>query len=173
MSQARKEEFIMKKLFTIILCAIMVLSFTACSQKSDNTQIPNPFLDCKTLKDAEKIAGFKVTPPDKIPEGYTEDVIQAIKGDLVQIIYKNGENEITFRQAKKGKEIEDISGDYNEYDEKNTIMIGDLEVVIKGNGGKVSNALWTNGEFIFSITVTPGEIGIDKTDMIHMIESIS
>ena len=173
MSQARKEEFIMKKLFTIILCAIMVLSFTACSQKSNNTQIPNPFLDCKTLKDAEKIAGFKVTAPDKIPEGYTEDVIQAIKGDLVQIIYKNGENEITFRQAKKGKEIEDISGDYNEYDEKNTIMIGDLEVVIKGNGGKVSNALWTNGEFIFSITVTPGEIGIDKTDMIHMIESIS
>jgi len=53
----------MKKLFTIILCAIMVLSFTACSRKSDNTQIPNPFLDCKTIKDAEEIAGFKVTAP--------------------------------------------------------------------------------------------------------------
>ncbi len=162
----------MKKLFTMILCAIMVLSFTACSRKSDNTQIPNPFLDCKTLKDAEKIAGFKVTAPDKIPEGYTESAIQAIKGDMVQIIYKNGENEITFRQAKKSKENEDISGDYSVYDEKNTIMIGDLEVVIKGNGGKVSNALWTNGDFVFSITVTPEEAGIDKTDMFHMIESI-
>jgi len=112
------------------------------------------------------------TAPDKIPEGYTESLIQAIKGDLVQIIYKNGENEIIFRQAKKGKEIQDISGDYNVYDEKNTIMIDDLEVVIKGNGGMVSNALWTNGDFIFSITVTPGENGIEKTDMIHMIESI-
>ena len=172
MSRTRKDEFIMKKLFTMILCAVMVLSFAACSRKSDNTQIPNPFLDCKTLKDAEKIAGFKVTAPDKIPEGYTESAIQAIKGDLVQIIYKNGEDEITFRQAKKGKEMEDISGDYNVYDEKNTIMIGDLEVIIKGNGGKVSNALWTNGDYIFSITVTPGETGIDKTDMIHMIESI-
>lgn len=172
MSRTRKEEFIMKKLFTIILCAIMVLSFTACSRKSDNTQIPNPFLDCKTIKDAEEIAGFKVTAPEEIPEGYTESVIQAIKGDLVQIIYKNGENEITFRQAKKGKESKDISGDYNKYDETHTIIIGDLEVVMKGNGGKVSNALWTNGDSIFSITVTPGEAGIDKTDMIHMIESI-
>jgi len=171
-SRIRKEEFIMKKLFAIMLSAVMVLSFTACSKQSDKNQIPNPFVDCKTIKDAEEIAGFKVTTPDKIPEGYTENVIQAIKGDLVQIIYKYGENEITFRQAKKGEENEDISGDYNVYSEKNTIMTGGLEVVIKGNDGKVSNALFTNGDYIYSITANPGEIGLDKTDIINMIESI-
>ncbi|MGC6174705.1 DUF4367 domain-containing protein [Lacrimispora sp. 38-1] len=162
----------MKKLVAIMLSAVLALSFTACSKQSAKVQMPNPLEDCKTIEDAEKIAGFHVTAPDKIPEGYTQSIIQAIKDDLVQIIYKDGENEITFRQGKDSEGNGDISGDYNQYKEKNTIMTGDLKVLIRGNDGKVSNAVWTNGKHAFSITANPGETGLDKNVIVSMIDSI-
>ena len=162
----------MKKLVAIMLSAVMVLSFTACTKQSAKSQTANPFVDCKTLKDAEETAGFPVTAPQKIPKGYTLSLIQAIKGDLVQIIYKNGENEIVFRQGKDSQGNGDISGDYNEYNENDTIMVGDLTVSIRGNDGKVNNAVWTNGEYAFSITANPGGIGLDKAVIVIMIKSI-
>lgn len=163
----------MKKLVAIMLSAVMVLAFTACSKQSAGAQIPNPFVDCKTIKEAEKIAGFQVMVPDKIPEGYTQSRIQAIQDNLVQIIYINGENEITYRHGKGGEGNGDISGDYSEYKENDTIMAGDLKVSIRGNDGKVNDAIWTDGEYAFSITANPGGTGLDKTVIISMIESIS
>jgi hypothetical protein len=135
------------------------------TETGSSVQIPNPFVDCESIADAEKIAGFKMAVPEKMPEGYSQAVIQAIQNDMIQIIYKDGDNEILIR---KGKGIEDISGDYNEYKENNTMAAGKLQVSIRGNDGKVNVATWTEAEYTFAITCN----GMDKAVISDLVSGI-
>lgn len=176
----------MKKNIAIVLGIIMALSLVACAKNAPATdyqqkqkdgqileensaQIPNPFVDCETIADAEKIAGFEITVPDKMPEGYSQSSIQAINDYLIQIFYESGDNEILIR---KGIGSEDISGDYNTYSESNTMTIGELTINTKGNDGKINVATWINGEYTFSILVNPGKVGVDNTVINDMVVSI-
>lgn len=171
----------MKKLITLTLCAIMALSFAACSNNSptkDDSQkqsigkdieVPNPWVECETIADAEKLAGFTVILPKTIPDGYTQKSIEATEDWMVQIIYENSKNQITFRQSKGN---DDISGIYTEYKENNTLTIGTLKITAKGNGDKVNVATWTNGEYSFSISANPDGEGLDNQAINNMISSM-
>ena len=174
----------MKKLIIITLCAVITLSFAGCSNhfpsKDDprkqasggsqtiggNVEIPSPFVDCETMTDAEKTAGFNVAVPEKIPEGYAQKLIQAVKNDMIQVFYKNGEKEILIRKAKGSR---DISGDYNKYKENNTMTVNSLKVSTRGNDGKVNVAVWGNGEFTFAVLAD----GLDSTAIGDMIKNMN
>ena len=81
----------MKKIVVFSLCAAMALSLAACGGKADSSaprpasvppeisfsseamtgetvQIPNPFVECETLGEAEKLAGFSISVPEKISD---------------------------------------------------------------------------------------------------------
>lgn len=146
----------MKKLIAITLCTAMAISLAGCSGNSSpedpvpqtSVEIPNPFVDCDTMEDAEKIAGFDMAEPVNIPEGYTQKLIQAVENDMIQIFYANGEKTILIRKAE-GRQ--DISGDYNEYNENNTVTVDGIEVSTKGEEGKINVAVWTYGDFSYAI----------------------
>ena len=181
----------MNKLINLALCGTILLSLTACGASPTDTgkskaqanktetvntitneedvQIPSPFIEYATLEEAEAAVGIKVTVPSKLPEGYTQKVIYAVDDYMVQIIYSNGENDICFRQAKGAG---DISGDYNEYSEVNTVTINGMEVTTKGNDSKVNVAIWTSGDYAFSIETGTLSTGIEKDIMTEMINSI-
>lgn len=166
----------MKKLIAITLCAVMALSFAACSNTSpskDNPQkqtsgdqIPNPWVDCNAMTDAEKISGFNVTLPKKMPEGYEQKLIQAVEKKMVQVFYENGEKEILIRKAKGS---EDISGDYNKYNENNTVTVDGLEISTKGNDGKINVATWSDGEYTYAIT---NDTGLETATINDMVAGI-
>jgi len=160
----------MKKLLSIMICAVMAFYLVACGGNLTPTengaaQIPNPFVECDSISDAEEIAGFSILEPEMIPANFELEKILVIKDELVEILYKNGEAELIFRQ---GKGDSDISGDYTVYDENNELNIGDIVVETKGNSGKVNVAIWTSGEFSFAIL---GD-SIDNTSISDMIISI-
>lgn len=181
----------MNKLITLALCGTILSSLTACGASPTDTgkskaqanktetvntitnegteQIPNPFIEYATLEEAEAAVGIKVTAPSKLPEGYTQKVIYAVDDYMVEVIYSKGENEICFRQAKGAG---DISGDYSEYSEVNTVTINGMEVTTKGNNSKVNVAIWTSGDYAFSIGTDILSIGIEKDIMTEMINSI-
>ncbi len=116
----------------------------------DNTQIPNPFTDCDTLADAAALAGFDIIVPDSV-EGYEERAITAaMENNMIQVLYLHGEDEICIRKAATD---EDCSGDYNAYSEEKTVTVGDREVTLRGNNGKVMVAVWTEGGYSYSIGV--------------------
>lgn len=115
----------------------------------DNAQIPNPFVDCDTLADAAALAGFDIIVPDSV-EGYEERTITAMENDMIQVLYLHGDDEICVRKAAGD---EDCSGDYNEYSEEKTVTVGDREVTLRGNNGKVMVAVWTEGGYSYSIGV--------------------
>lgn len=115
----------------------------------DNTQIPNPFIDCDTLADAAALAGFDITVPDSV-DGYEERAITVMENDMIQVLYLHGDDEICVRKATGEEEC---SGDYNEYSEEKTMTVGDKEVTLRGNNGKVMVAVWTEGGYSYSIGV--------------------
>jgi hypothetical protein len=169
-----------RKFIAITLCAVMAVSFAACSndkskpkddskKQTSDVEIPSPWVDCESIADAEKLAGFTVILPKTIPDDYTQKTIEAVKDDMVQIVYKTGENQIVFRQSKGS---DDISGDYTEYKENNTLTVGTLKITAKGNGGKVNVATWVNGEYAFAISANPDGKGLDNQAINDMINSM-
>lgn len=178
----------MKKLIIIVLGTIMVISLVAVgttvamsfanfnvSEKNggqiagETAQIPNPFIDCATIEDAQKLAGFNMTIPDAMPEGYSRTAIRAVKNKEIEIIYLNGDSEIRIRKAIG---IEDISGDYTAYKEEKKIEIGSVKVTMKGDSGKVNVSTWSEGGYVFSITVNCGGTGLDSSIIRDMVNAV-
>lgn len=112
----------------------------------DNTQIPNPWQEYKTVSEAAKAAGISFSAPEKL-EGYKVSHVQTMDG-IVELRYSNGSNEI---RVRKGKGTNDISGDYNVYKNVSEKKIGGNTVTLKGNGDGVSSATWTDGTYFCSI----------------------
>ncbi len=172
-----------KKVTLMILCAATMLSMAACGEKQnqtigaettsqtvaenedkiptdgvvateeiligDNTQIPNPFVDCDTLTDAAALAGFDIIVPDSV-DGYEERAITAMENDMIQVLYLHGDDQVCIRKAVGEEEC---SGDYNAYSEEKTVTVGDKEVTMRGNNGKVMVAVWSEGGYSYSIGV--------------------
>ena len=180
----------MKKWIALVLCAALALSITACSgqkpkitEKTDtsaaaeNTEteetaalggsvgIANPFTECAGIEEAEALAGFDFTVPDTL-EGSSERVIRVMKDQMIEVIYKNGEDEIRIRKAFGSG---DISGDFNAYSENGTVSVLGTEAAVRGSGGKVNVAAWSDGVYAFSVVSTAG---MDKDAAISLIESI-
>ena len=171
----------MKKIIVFVLCTIMALSTVACSSKviekekdpsvskENSVQIPNPFVDCETLEMAKQLAGFNISLPEKMPKDFTQNEIRAIENNMIEVNYKNGDDEIYIRKAKGN---EDISGDYNEYNEKNTITIGNLNVTTKGNDNMIQVVIWNDGDYTYAIGTNNDGKGIDKNIVNDMIKNI-
>lgn len=172
----------MKKLFVIVLCAALALMFAACGEKADTNeqelsvqslggivQIPNPFVDCETLEEAQELADFDIFLPGSMPKGYGLTAIRAVKDTMIEIIYNNGSKEIRIR---KGTGSEDISGVYNEYGETDTVTVGGVAVTIKGEGGKVNVASWFECGFAFSLTINLDGEGLSKNVASDIISTV-
>ena len=166
----------MKKLFVIVLAMLTVFCFTACGkteepvtepapeilteQESENygTGMINPWQDCSTLEDAAAVAGFEMAVPDRI-EGYPETHIQAVENSMSQVFFYNGSfDDGTAKSVliRKGTGSEDISGDYNEYSEKETVSMHGVDVTVKGDNGLVYNAFWFQDGYAYCINADDG-----------------
>lgn len=152
----------MKKVFAVLI-ALALFALTACGQKTPeqpggNVQIPNPWVDCATLEEAAKLAGFDIAVPGTI-EGYPNKMIQAVEKSTIQVMYFDGDpdaedsSKVTVR---KGAGEEDISGDYNEYPEKETARIYLADVTLKGENGLIHCATWTMDGYSYAICADKG-----------------
>lgn len=163
----------MKKFIAIILGAALALSLAACGSPAkqpeliggdttasgETVTIANPFTDYETLADAIAAAGFDITVPDHI-DGYGEQFYRVMDADgetMIELIYANGdEHEVRIRKAPGS---DDISGDYNDYTQEQTLTVGKLEVTAKGNNDTFNLATWTCDGYTYSVYVSSGMTG--------------
>ncbi|WP_315074653.1 hypothetical protein [uncultured Clostridium sp.] len=118
----------------------------------------------KTLDEAEKALNLKVNSLKTVPKGYEMENISTISNEIIQVDYNNGNSNITFRA---GKGIDNISGDYNVYQIKNTVKVNGLNVNLQGNKNKEYNlAVWEKDGISYSISA---ENGIDEKTILDMI----
>ena len=168
----------------ILLMSVLCLAIVACGKKEEakqetaettnvtqkeSTQIPNPFVEVKNLDEASKIAGFSLEVPETY-EDYKKQVIQAIEDDMIEVIYYDKNSEHEGLRIRKAKGTDDISGDYNEYKDVETVKVGDFEIIEKGSEGNISVATWNNGTYSYAIDVA--EASLTKDTIANLVSNI-
>lgn len=143
---------------------------TSANETGQMTSMPNPFIDHTTLDDAQNTAGFSIKIPDEI-QGVSANVFRTLGKELIEVIYlkdydaksaqttasaDDNASEPSYTEIariRKGLyDGKDISGDYNTYAETSTATIGTREVTMKGENGMVMTAVWTDGDYSYSIS---------------------
>lgn len=161
----------MKRLFAVIMMLLTILSLAACgstdSDEPDIIGMPNPFTDFDTLAEAEKQTGFYITLPDAIGSS-DKRIYRAMNDEMLEVVYVNGEDETG--RVRKARGSEDISGDYNEYAETETVSVGGIDVLLKGDAGLVKLAVWTNDGYAYSVS---SEAGMTADEMMALVSAVS
>ena len=120
----------------------------------------NPFTDCRTLEEAEKIAGFEFNVPEDL-EPDLEAEYRALEGKLIEVIYYDRGEEIY--RIRKGTES-DVSGDYNDYSVAVCVDASTWAGELKGYKDGLTNcAVWTDMDgFGYSLTTSAAPIKTDR-----------
>ena len=132
--------------------------------------MPNPFVDCKSLEEACEVAGIELEIPDDFGFEFNR-VYRAMDGRMIEVIFMDGSEEV-YRIRKGLVELlgEDISGDYNEYIVSTNVDSATYAATLNGNGeDEVSNAVWNDGTYAYSITFEDPVSVRFVTDIIEMI----
>ena len=132
---------------------------------SDQTQIPNPFVEYGTLADAEKAAGFTFKVPEQI-NGFKQSYISVMDGKMQQVVYEKGESQVTLRKMAG---TDDISGVYIDYAKKDQVAIGGHQTELRGDGTSVFVAVWNNGGYTYAVYA---DAGVTAAQMTAIVESI-
>ena len=188
----------MKKFTVIAASLVLALSFAACGSTADSTvtsepaesvpassaaseerpmnipggvQIANPYVTLETAEEMQEAAGLEVSLPTQLPEWVTETIYRAMPDELIEVIYKNEENEIRVRIAEGN---EDISGVYGgEYAVSKEVPVGENTVAVNGNMDgdvlMVTAASWITAERTYSVTSTAG---VAEADLLALIAEI-
>ena len=122
--------------------------------KTARTNKANPFVDCDTAANAEKIAGFPMDAPETI-DGCDAPVIQAVENDTFHYIYSNVDGDA------------DVSGDYNEYENERTTDDG---VTLRGNGDSVTVAIWSKDGYSYCVRIEGGASAQTVTDLVWQVK---
>lgn len=161
-----------KKLVILTLCGMVVTSALAggmatqtFAAETDGTpmviatldnqnQIPNPWKDYESIRDAQDAVGFSVKLPKKI-SGYKKAAIQAVDKAILQVFYEKDGAEILIRKAV-ASEGKDISGDHSDYAKVSKVKEKGNTITIKGTAKKKMLAVWTDGTYSYSVYASKG-----------------
>ena len=116
---------------------------TSASEHIDYTDgMPNPFTECKTIEEAQRISGIKFAVPE-----YSQSTILAYKGMIEIQIAKDEIHTIAIRKSAAEGDNTGLFGDY----QLKKINIGDCEVTLKTENGKIYAAYFTGEDGTISI----------------------
>ena len=91
---------------------------------------------------------------------------------MIQVMYFDGDpsaEDSSMVMVRKGTGDEDISGDYNEYPEKETVNIHGVDVQLRGENGLVYSAIWTWNGYSFAINA---DKGLSRNALANAIEEM-
>ena len=140
----------MKKITLLFTALLVILSLSACGdppaeiQNAEKPlQIANPYGTYETIREMEDASGLVVSLPQTLPDWVNETIYRAIPGELAEILYTDGSNEIRVR-IKNG--TEDISGVYDtDAREEKDVAVGEYTVHLKGETQE-------NGDFLVFVS---------------------
>lgn len=135
------------------------------TQTANVNDIINPIESFDTIDKAQKALKFKVIVPKELLGKYNIKYINTISRELFQICYLNKGNDILFRT---GQGVDDISGDYNDYETNSIVNINGSDVKLKGNDNLIKVATWSANNMSYSVSV---DNGMKQDDIIKIIKS--
>ena len=188
----------MRKLFTVTLGILCAVSIMGCSGRKNHTDAKEtaetqtiiesqeseetkeaeeteetvPVVGAwaiNTPDEAAKIVGFDIKVLDSEGE-YTKRLINVIDKGMIEVDYLSSDGQKTVFYIRKSMGTDDISGDYNEYRNVETVKVGDYDVTEKGDEGNIFIATWTDGTYSYAIDTDRAELNAE--DITNLIANI-
>lgn len=121
--------------------------------KEDNLleQTTSGIVEYTSIDELNKNVGFEIEEVKNVPFHVNKTTYTVYWGELAEITYSNDQEELVYRKAV-GEE--DISGDYNKYSKEKKCIIGQYEVIIKGNKSGFTLAIWTKAGYSYSLDLS-------------------
>ena len=126
----------------------------------------NDIVEVSSVEELSKTVGFEVVEPGDLPFDAKSIAYTAYWAEMAEIVYANGKQTAVFR---KGIGSDDVSGDYNSYELTSEISVNDINAMLKGNGETYTLAIWTDGEFAYSLSLSEG---VGDAEWIEMLQTI-
>lgn len=121
--------------------------------------------ECVGREELSEKLGFDVAELGYLPFEAQEIEYCSYWGNMAQISYRNGDDEVMFRRARGS---DDISGDYNVYETVLTVEITGAKAELRGTDGEFSGAVWQKDGFAYSVSCSPA---VSQDEMQRIIES--
>lgn len=137
------------------------------SQSSDFAQAAAPCEEFGTIEEVERAVGYEIVIPDSFGD-YSDRSFSVMFGTMLQVQYRDADGN-TGLCIRKASGTDDISGDCNSYDNVSEIVVGECSVTLKGNEDKYFLAVWSFGEYSYSVSADKGASGEELTEMIKTI----
>ncbi|MGI5964011.1 MAG: hypothetical protein ACOX7N_09965 [Lawsonibacter sp.] len=119
-----------------------------------------------SAEELSELVGFGVADLPCVPFQAAEITYTSYWNELAEIVYQGEEQTATFRKSLGNQ---DNSGDYNSYAEIRQVDIENMTVTLKGDEEKYVLAVWSDGEYTYSLKMSSG---IAQEAWIELIGSV-
>lgn len=141
---------------------------TSPTETTENDVLTIPDIkEAASAAELSELVGFEVGDVDCLPFSPEKIEYTLYWGEIAQIDYTVGEKSACFRKSLGS---EDNSGDYNVYSEEKAISAGGISAILKGESGKYTLAVWSDGEYSYSLSLFDGISAAEWEDIIMKIK---
>lgn len=152
------------------LVAILAGAFTFLYLQNPTNKPPilgnNGIIEVSSVKALSETVGFDIIEPDVLPFEPNNIVYTAYWAEIAEVVYTSDEQTAVFR---KGPGTDDISGNYDFYELTAEISVNNLNITLKAHGELYTLAIWTDGEFAYSLSLNEG---IEEAEWIRILQTI-
>lgn len=145
----------------VAACAVMPSVLKNPGQGTDQDQSSENDVqttwDYQTYDTIEELAaqmGYELHDIQGLPFEPQTTTYASIGTDMAQIEYQAGDQTAYYR---KSPGTEDNSGDYNQYAVTDTVTVGDCEVQLRGQTDGYVLAVWTDGDYAYSLSLSQAQ----------------
>ncbi len=154
----------------LVIAAVGVLTVQKIIEKpagNDIVQGTNQIIEVGSAAELSDMLGFETNVPQYIPFEADSVTYTSIWNEIGEIDFENGDKTLSYRKglAKDG----DVSGNYNEYAAEKTVSFDNTDVTIKGTDGEYTLAVWTKGDYAYSVSIS---YGISESEIMKVVESV-
>lgn len=111
--------------------------------------------------------GFAVRDVTQLPFAAEQRTYVSYWNELAEIQYTGEEQQAVFRMSPGN---EDNSGDYTQYPAVEQISVGTLQVTLKGQPDSFTLAVWSDGEYAYSLSLSAGLSRVEWETLIGSVK---
>ena len=167
--------FPVKKFLSVAACIAVLLVCGTMLNSLFHTDSENPdelssavadMVECTSAEELSEQAGFPVTDITELPFEAETTSYTWCWGTFAQIEYAGNDDTVLYRKAAGN---DDISGDYNEYEQVEIKRLGNVTITVKGNNGLYYLTTWQADGYTCSIS---DDRGLELDKFMQMVESL-
>ena len=150
----------------LLVSSVLIYNNVNISNQPPPVQVVSGVVECSSIDKLSAIVGFEVYQAQILPFNVEQTQYVSYWKKLAQIMYSGEGNTLAFRMSAGS---EDNSGDPGEYSNKQNISIGNIVVILKGQGEMYKLAIWQTKGYSYSLNISNG---ISQEEMVKIVKSV-